>query len=193
MQKTLNYLFVGLIVIATLGVIGIVVLQNTSQPPLKDIGCTMDAMICPDGSAVGRVAPTCQFAPCPGVGDKTPRVPSEVQAQIDAKKDLIVLTSPRAGEKISSPVTLTGKARGYWFFEGSFPVTVVNWDGLIIGEGYATAQGEWMTEEFVPFTASVNFTFDPNTPYNSGAIILKKDNPSGLPENDDALEIPVTF
>jgi endonuclease YncB( thermonuclease family) len=28
--------------------------------------CTEEALICPDGSAVGRVAPDCRFAPCPG-------------------------------------------------------------------------------------------------------------------------------
>ena len=28
--------------------------------------CTMDAKECPDGSYVGRVAPDCEFAPCPG-------------------------------------------------------------------------------------------------------------------------------
>lgn len=27
--------------------------------------CTMDAKICPDGSAVGRSGPNCEFAPCP--------------------------------------------------------------------------------------------------------------------------------
>ena len=32
------------------------------QPPAM---CTMDAKICPDGSAVGRVAPLCKFAACP--------------------------------------------------------------------------------------------------------------------------------
>lgn len=31
--------------------------------------CTMDAKICPDGSAVGRIAPDCEFAPCPGEED----------------------------------------------------------------------------------------------------------------------------
>lgn len=30
------------------------------------VACTMDAKICPDGSAVGRTAPDCEFAPCPG-------------------------------------------------------------------------------------------------------------------------------
>jgi hypothetical protein len=28
--------------------------------------CTEDAKQCPDGSYVGRVAPSCEFAPCPG-------------------------------------------------------------------------------------------------------------------------------
>jgi hypothetical protein len=27
--------------------------------------CTEDAKICPDGTTVGRVAPDCEFAPCP--------------------------------------------------------------------------------------------------------------------------------
>lgn len=30
------------------------------------IFCTMDAKICADGSAVGRVAPDCEFSACPG-------------------------------------------------------------------------------------------------------------------------------
>jgi hypothetical protein len=29
--------------------------------------CTMEAKLCPDGSAVGRVGPNCEFAPCPDV------------------------------------------------------------------------------------------------------------------------------
>jgi hypothetical protein len=42
------------------------------------IGCTMDARICPDGSAVGRMPPNCEFAPCPvypnPTGEITPSV-----------------------------------------------------------------------------------------------------------------------
>ena len=29
------------------------------------VACTMEAKECPDGSFVGRVAPDCEFAPCP--------------------------------------------------------------------------------------------------------------------------------
>lgn len=31
----------------------------------EPVACTMDAKICPDGSAVGRTAPNCEFSPCP--------------------------------------------------------------------------------------------------------------------------------
>lgn len=30
-----------------------------------EITCATDAKICPDGSSVGRIAPNCEFAPCP--------------------------------------------------------------------------------------------------------------------------------
>jgi hypothetical protein len=103
--------------------------------------------------------------------------------------DLIELTNPLPGQTISSPFTVTGRARGNWFFEASFPVMLTNWDGLIIAQAPAQAEGEWMTEEFVPF--SVTLTFDENQLYERGSLILKKGNPSDLPEHDDALEIPV--
>jgi len=30
-----------------------------------EVACTQDALLCPDGTAVGRVGPNCEFAPCP--------------------------------------------------------------------------------------------------------------------------------
>lgn len=103
----------------------------------------------------------------------------------------ISVSSPEPNESVSSPLLIQGEARGFWFFEASFPVTLVNWDGLIIAEGIATAEGEWMTEDFVPFTAELEY--DAPEDNSRGALILKKSNPSGLPENDDAIEIPITL
>jgi hypothetical protein len=42
--------------------------QDTQPEPPNDeqVACTMDAKMCPDGSAVGRQGPNCEFAPCPG-------------------------------------------------------------------------------------------------------------------------------
>ncbi len=107
------------------------------------------------------------------------------------KANLIRLNSPRPNQTIQSPVLITGEARGVWFFEASFPVFLTNWDGLIIAQGIATAKGDWMTNNFVPFEATLTFIADKNVYSNRGTLILRKDNPSGLPQNDDALEIPV--
>jgi hypothetical protein len=41
--------------------------DNAPLPPSDTVMCTMDAKICPDGSYVGRTAPSCAFAPCPVV------------------------------------------------------------------------------------------------------------------------------
>ncbi len=107
------------------------------------------------------------------------------------KMDLIVLDNPRPNQEIESPLIVQGRARGYWFFEGDFPVVLVDWDGLIIAQAVAQAKSDWMTEDFVEFEAVLEFE-EPDYS-NKGALILQKDNPSGLPENDDALEIPIIF
>lgn len=109
------------------------------------------------------------------------------------KTDLIRIEYPRPNQTISSPLTITGQARGSWYFEASFPVVLTDWDGKIIAQGIATAKSEWMTTDFVPFEATLTFVVDKNTYSNRGSLILKKDNPSGLSEHDDALEIPIIF
>ena len=40
-------------------------------PSDSGVACTMEAKICPDGSAVGRMPPSCDFAPCPAVKSQT--------------------------------------------------------------------------------------------------------------------------
>jgi len=109
------------------------------------------------------------------------------------KTDLIHLNTPRPNQVITSPLVVTGGARGTWFFEASFPVVLVDWDGRIIAQGVAQAKSDWMTTDFVPFEATVTFTVDENVYSRRGALILRKDNPSGLPEHNDALEVPIMF
>jgi hypothetical protein len=108
------------------------------------------------------------------------------------KRDLILITSPRPNQEIFSPLVITGQARGSWFFEASFPVELYDKDGKLIGSTIAQAKPitkeGWMTKEFVPFEAKLNINYSTST---TGTLILKKDNPSGLPENDDKLIVPV--
>ncbi len=35
--------------------------------PTGQVACTLEAKLCPDGSAVGRQGPNCEFTPCPDI------------------------------------------------------------------------------------------------------------------------------
>ena len=97
---------------------------------------------------------------------------------------------PTVGQTVSSPISVKGEARGPWFFEGDFPLILEDGNGSVIAESYATAEGEWMTEDFVNFSGSLTYE---NPPTANGTVILKKDNPSGLPEHDDEIRVPVNL
>ncbi|MFO7802298.1 MAG: Gmad2 immunoglobulin-like domain-containing protein [Desulfovermiculus sp.] len=109
----------------------------------------------------------------------------------NCKEDHIVLENPLPGKVVTSPVHIQGKAKGSWYFEGDFPVLLTDWDGRIIAQGIASAQGDWMSEDFVPFTSRLEF--DPPSYGQRGTLILRKDNPSDNPALDKALEIPLRF
>lgn len=107
--------------------------------------------------------------------------------------DMVVIDQPLIDETIRSPLKVTGKARGTWFFEASFPVILTDWDGRIIAQAPAAAVGDWMTTDWVPFEAALIFENPAAVTSPRGALILRKDNPSGLPQYDDAREIQVFF
>jgi hypothetical protein len=117
-------------------------------------------------------------------------IPETLPAQ---KDDLIVLESPLPQSTVSSPIVIKGKARGNWYFEGSFPVTLTDAAGKVLVESYATAQGEWMTTEYVPFTTTLKYTLPVGTTSMKGYLILKKNNPSGETKFDNSLRIPITI
>ena len=106
------------------------------------------------------------------------------------KVNLIRVEAPIPNFVIHSPLFVFGEARGYWFFEASFPVEIRDSNGVVLGVGIAQAQEEWMTEEFVPFKATIPFA---SSTIREGVVVFKKDNPSGLPEHDDEYVVPVKF
>lgn len=102
----------------------------------------------------------------------------------------IFLSSPLPNTVVTSPLIVEGEAHGTWYFEASFPVRLLDANGNEIAVTPAQAQGDWMTEDLVPYTALLEFS-QPSTP--TGTLVLQKDNPSGMPENDKSLSIPVSF
>jgi len=113
---------------------------------------------------------------------------------VNDKSDLITVDNLASGQIIGSPLSITGKARGAWFFEASFPVKLYDENGGLITSAIAQADlsdgGTWMTDNFVPFKVTVEFN---NSTSTNGTLVFKKDNPSGLAQNDDELDIPIKF
>ena len=105
--------------------------------------------------------------------------------------EMIEVAGPANNAQITSPLTLTGRARGPWYFESSFPIELQDNNGAVIVVTTAQAQGEWMTENWVPFTSTLTF---PAQPAGSlGKIVFKRDNPSGEPANDMSIVVPIQF
>ncbi|MFA6160416.1 MAG: Gmad2 immunoglobulin-like domain-containing protein [Parcubacteria group bacterium] len=146
----------------------------------KIIACTEEAKLCPDGSAVSRTAPNCEFAPCPeivGIANK------------------IIITSLKPNDEIASPVLILGSAVGGWFFEGDFPGEVYDDNGKKLGSHFCSfisksEEDTWMTEDFVDFRCEINFS-EPKT--EKGYLLFKKDNPSDRRELDEEFKLPVKF
>ncbi|MDP6775444.1 MAG: Gmad2 immunoglobulin-like domain-containing protein [Candidatus Latescibacteria bacterium] len=103
----------------------------------------------------------------------------------------IVVESPSPGSVIASPLRVSGRARGTWFFEGDFPLLLLDAQGNVLARSYATARGAWMTRDFVPFEGTLEFR-SPEAGIN-GILRLIKDNPSNRRELDNAIEIPIRF
>lgn len=106
-------------------------------------------------------------------------------------ENTLQLNEPKLMQSVTSPLEISGRAIGPWFFEGSFNAVLTNWDGRIIGETLLEAEEAWTTEEFVPFSGEIVFLEEDTQPYSRLFLVLQKSNPSGLPENDEALEIPL--
>lgn len=122
----------------------------------------------------------------------------EVKAQDSVQKETqkgvtdlkIEVENPQPGQEINSPYTITGRARGTWFFEGDFPIFLVDAENNEITVAIALAQEDWMTEEFVNFKAELIFE---KPKLKKAFLRFQRSNPSGKPEFDEFIQIPVTL
>jgi hypothetical protein len=115
--------------------------------------------------------------------------PSEEITYTNASENDITVELPFPGAVTGKEFSVIGRARGTWFFEASFPIEVVDPNGTRLAIGIATAGSDWMTEEFVPFRADLKV---PESYIGPATLVLKKDNPSGMPEKDASISFPFT-
>ena len=119
--------------------------------------------------------------------DFAPPVPPAF-SPVDANEPRV--SNPLPNQLVESPLIVRGAAPGNWFFEDNLPVRLVDDAGHPLAQIGAQAEGEWMTTDFVPFSAVLVF---PPASSTTGVLIIAKDNPSGLPEHAAEFKIPVRF
>lgn len=128
-------------------------------------------------------------APASETATSTPPIATSTSTSLSPLAARISVTSPALGATVAKTFIVTGKAPGPWYFEASFPIKVVDANNNTIGSGLAQAQSDWMTVDDVAFVATTT-----TTGYSGPAfLVLLKDNPSGMPENDDSVSIPIVI
>lgn len=109
---------------------------------------------------------------------------SDVSSQVD-------ITNPLPNSEIKSPVVITGRLRGSWFFEATAGVAVLDSNKQVITVNPIMATTDWMTSDWVTFSGTTSYPLAYKG--QSGYIQISNDNPSGLPENSKTYLIPVLF
>jgi hypothetical protein len=107
----------------------------------------------------------------------------------NASADLVTVSTPQPGAVVGKSFSVKGRARGTWYFEASFPVEVLDKDGNRLVAMPAQAEGDWMTDDFVPFSAELTI---PDSYVGPATVVLHKDNPSGDPSREASLSFPIT-
>lgn len=110
------------------------------------------------------------------------------QPQSGNSTNEIIVTEPLPGSVISSPLEITGKARGSWYFEALIEIELLK-NGKTLASTVGKANGNWMTNDYVDFSATLKF---PKVNESGNAeLLFKNSNPSGKKELEKVFSIPV--
>lgn len=161
-----------------------VVLLGACTP--EDVG-PQDNLVAPPTAGL----PEAPAAPAPDIA------PTELNTETLAPEGEVVVTSPAAEAKVSSPLVVEGTVLNDWMFEGVFPVKL-EVDGVAIAEAQGQQQepDNWTNPGPVKFRAELDFTVDVET---AATLVLQEDMPKPVSEDSDVagpartLRIPVTL
>jgi putative hemolysin len=107
-----NILIIGILLISVIFSFGCT--SNNNQVT----ACTMDAKICPDGTAVGRIAPNCEFAPCPDANNKNTQLANPASTNCIAYNGTLEIVDTNEGQ-VGMCTLPDGKVCEEWaFFRG---------------------------------------------------------------------------
>lgn len=193
-MRTQSYIFAAVIILLILSGVGYAVTMSVQRPSLPTQ--TTETAITSFEECLAAGNPVMESYPrqCSTKDGKSfteviavPPAPPPATVAADMS-DLIVVDTPLPNTTITSPLQIKGKARGTWYFEASFPLELIDANGTQLVIIPVQADGEWMTEDFVPFSATLSW---PTSTTPTGTLIFHRDNPSGLPEHDKEIRVPV--
>ena len=164
MTKTLTFLGIVLLIVV-IGLAGLIFLRGNE-----------DAWICENGVWVKH-------------GNPSSAMPTQSCPSTTTEQD-VILDSPKENDIATTPLLVKGKAKGSWFFEAEFPVKLFDEAGDLLAVSIARSKGEWMTENFVDFETEASFLVSTKT---NAILVLEKNNPSDIRENDKKIEMPVVL
>ncbi len=183
MKKTI--IISVLILAAALIVSSIILTQSRiAEAPVVDttelIGCTMEAKICADGTAVGRTGPQCEFEACPDeVVATTTLVTPPAPGIFSANAVQNFTSNYNAGTRT---FTFTANVLKRFFFEANSPVSLHDQDGNLLemkGAMYTGQEDMYTTPlEYLPLTFSFVLPAG-ESPDQQFVVRIIQDNPSG--------------
>jgi hypothetical protein len=136
------------------------------------------------------------------VMQKSAQAPAVIENEpIISNTELPQVTNPETfsvdinqNSTVSVGQVISGSVPGFWFFEGSFPVSLVDNNDNVFGTVIATSTSDWMTSDIIPFTITLPTTFSYTGP---GKIVFTRDDPSdgesSIPLSETTATIPVIF
>ncbi len=87
-------------------------------------------------------------------------------------------------------MAVSGIVKNAYFFEGNILLNVLDQNKNVLKTGHGSAITDWMTSGPVSFQGIIDTL---GLPTGAAYIEIRNDNPSGMPENNKSILIPVVI
>lgn len=134
-------------------------------------------------AATAAALAACSPAPTTTATTQQQEPPRATIAPVDSTHASV--SAPLVGARTKSPITVTGIAPNDWFFEASFPVTLVDENNQTLAQAPAQAQSDWTVQGPIQFKAELSFLVLQET---RATLVLQEDMPG---ENATPREVRV--
>lgn len=87
---------------------------------------------------------------------------------------MATITTPTPNARVTSPLTVSGRAPAGWFFENQLPVQLLDAEGAVIAEAPATPRVSWTDPGDKDYDATLTFSVTRETP---ATLVVMQDMP----------------